>query len=245
MAGSRHYTRAPITEAIIDIRADVDEDLSLELLGNLHVEIREAYPTKARRQLAHGHFEVGQRIAASATSTPVGFLFKSTDEKQVFQARPDGFTLSRLAPYESWEPFRSEAQRLWEMYRKASNRKAVTRVAVRYINRIDIPRPISEINDYLRVGPKVSADLQHPISGMFMQLTFPQTDISCTAILTEAFGNPTVPNNVSVILDIDLFRDRDVPQDDPGIWEMFEVLHERKNAIFEACITDKTRELFQ
>lgn len=50
---------------------------------------------------------------------------------------------------------------------------------------------------------------------------------------------------VSIILDVDLFRTADPPQDEDAVWEYFETLHQGKNDIFEACITPSTRELFQ
>ena len=52
-------------------------------------------------------------------------------EKQLVQARANGFTAHRLAPYEGWETFRHEARRLWDVYRQTVRPK-VARVAVRY-----------------------------------------------------------------------------------------------------------------
>ena len=47
------------------------------------------------------------------------------------------------------------------------------------------------------------------------------------------------------MLDIDIFSDQDVPDDEDAIWEFFERLHVRKNEVFESCITDTSRKLFQ
>lgn len=33
--------------------------------------------------------------------------------------------------------------------------------------------------------------------------------------------------------------------DEEGVWSFFEELHVRKNQIFEACLTDRTRELIR
>lgn len=240
-----HYPKAPITEAIIDIRVRLAESVRLNDLENLHETIREQYPEKTNRNLAHGRFEIGKQVIASASQQAVGFLFKTTDEKQVFQARLDGFTMSRLAPYESWEPFRDEARRLWELYRNSVEPDEVTRLAVRYINRIDIPLPFDDLNQFLRTFPEVSSDLPQSLTGLLMQLTIPQPDIECVTLLNEALIQPAKPDVASVILDIDLFRVSNLPQDDSGMWEFFEILHTRKNEVFEACITDNARELFK
>jgi uncharacterized protein (TIGR04255 family) len=47
------------------------------------------------------------------------------------------------------------------------------------------------------------------------------------------------------VLDLDLFRDvRWDPADDDALWAFMERLRVRKSEIFEASVTDKTRELF-
>ena len=77
-----------------------------------------------------------------------------------------------------------------------------------------------------------------------MQLTIPHPDIECVALLNQALIEPRQPGLASIILDIDLFRQENVPQDEKEMWDFFEVLHDRKNDVFEACLTDKARELF-
>ncbi|MGE0375920.1 MAG: TIGR04255 family protein [Planctomycetaceae bacterium] len=244
MTSRQPYSRAPITEAIIDIRVKAPESVRLDQVEKLHESIQDEYPGKVARHLAHGRLTIGAQVSALASQMPIGYLFKSQDEKQIFQARLDGFTMSRLAPYESWEPFRDEARRLWQLYRDEVQPEEVTRLAVRYINRIDIPFPFDDLNEYLRTFPEVSADLPQTLAGLFMQLTIPQPDIESMTLLNEALIEPAKPDIASIVLDIDLFRQSNPPQGEVEIWKFFEVLRQRKNEIFEACITAKARKLF-
>jgi uncharacterized protein (TIGR04255 family) len=71
----------------------------------------------------------------------------------------DGFAMSRLAPYENWNAVRDEARRLWDIYRSIAKPSKLIRLAVRYINRIDMPLPLGDFKDYLRTVPDVSPDL--------------------------------------------------------------------------------------
>jgi uncharacterized protein (TIGR04255 family) len=152
--------------------------------------------------------------------------------------------VNRLAPYEGWQPLRDEAKRLWVAFREKTQPTKVTRLAVRYINRLDMPSQ-SELKDYLRTSPEVSPELPQGLSGFFMQLTLPQPDIRGTLVLNEAGVPSGRPEVASVVLDIDLFREEDVGQSEEWIWDYLESLRRRKNEIFEACITDRLRELFQ
>ena len=244
MTTRRHYANSPITEAIIDLRVKLPENVKIGDLEPIHDRIRSQYPNKENRTLARGRFEVGRGVSASASSQSIGFFFKSEDERQIVQARLDGFTMSRLAPYESWRPFRDEARRLWDLYRETVCPEAVERLAVRYINRLDIPKPFDDLNEYLRTFPEVSPDLPQGLSGLFMQLTVPQADIKSMLQLTEALIEPNRPEVVSIVLDVDVFRTDDIPSDDDAVWDFFEVLRNCKNDVFEACVTPKARELF-
>jgi uncharacterized protein (TIGR04255 family) len=242
VATSRHYTRTPITEAIIDFHVAVPEGVALSDLERCQDA---AYPGKKPLPVPAGPIELGKEGPTSATSRQVGFLFATADKKQLFQARTDGFTVHRLAPYEGWEPFRDEARRLWDIYRQTARARQVTRVAVRYINRLDLPLPVVELKDYLRTSPEVSRDLPQGLDDFFMQLSIPQPNIKGTLLLREMLVPPAAPGVASVVLDIDLVRSSEIPADDAEFWAFIESLRVRKNEIFEACIANRTRELIR
>ena len=142
------------------------------------------------------------------------------------------------------EPFCKEARRLWQLYRERLKPVAVTRVAVRYINRLDIRAERIELKDYLRTMPEIAEGLPQTLDGYFMQLQIPMDDIRCKLLLNETIGESPKSGCLSLILDIDLFRTDDIPDDEESIWQLFELLHVRKNEVFEACITDRARETF-
>lgn len=245
MTPQRRYKKPPITEAIIDLRVELPPDFSISGLKEAHEGQEATYPTIQERHAAFGQMQIGPQVSATASSQHIGYLFRSGDSKQIYQARLDGFTMSRLAPYESWNALRDEARRLWDIYRTVTKPAKVTRLALRYINRIDIPIPHQDFKDYLRTVPEVSPDLPQGLSGYFMQLTIPLEDIKSLALINETIIEPASQNAVSVVLDIDIFRTADLPTDEEGIWAFFEELRARKNQVFEACITDRARELFQ
>ena len=246
MTTQRHYSKAPITEAIIDLRVELPERITLADLEAIHPKEESNYPTKKNRYEVTGHMAFGRNVSVDASQEQKGFLFISEDEKQIFQAKLDGFTMSRLAPYNRWELFRDEARRLWDVYRQAVNPERVVRVAVRYVNRIDIPlKSLKDFGEYLLSVPVVSPQLPQGLTGYFMRLEIPFDDIRSHCYLNEAVIPPSSPNVVSIVLDVDVFRLEDAPQEEEEIWSFIEKLRDRKNSIFEACITDRARELFQ
>lgn len=246
MCELQHYENAPITEAIIDLRVARCAELTIEKLKTSCDKIITEYPNIEPQFEVSGKIEVQPGVSAStsAQQEQIGYRCTSKDWKYICQSRINGLTFSRLAPYESWQPFRDKAKQCWDNYRNSTKPTEITRLAVRYINRIDIPHQTVELKDYFRTSPEVPPDMSKSIAGFFTQLRIRQNDIAAQLLLNQAVVPSSHEGVTSIILDLDLFRENDVPQDEPEIWAFFETLHARKNDLFESCITDKTRELF-
>jgi uncharacterized protein (TIGR04255 family) len=239
----RHYENAPIREAIIDIQIDGAASIKLSALEKIDLRTQ-GYPE--RRNMVTGHFH-GQLQAGEFTATAKqdqsGYQFIGAEGKQLAGFRLDGFAFSRLAPYETWDSFRKEAWRLWEFYREATGPSAITRVGVRFVNQLDLPADLRDFRDYIRTYPELSSDLDQRLAGFFMQVQIPQPDIGAMLLLNQAMVPPPNPQTVSIILDIDIVKQGLKVLSNDEVWDIMEVLRVRKNLVFEACITNMTREL--
>jgi uncharacterized protein (TIGR04255 family) len=244
-----HYDHAPITEALIDIRIEPPSGFGFEQLQPIKQHISANYPRQQELQRGQAELSIGEEIKAETSQKKWGLLCFSDDGKQVFQAHTDGFTFSRLEPYETWERLRDEAKRLWRIYRDHVKPVKVVRVAVRYLNQINLPGTSANPEDYFNTYPQLASNLSEELRqiGPFsMTLRIPQRDLNGMLILNEALASEqTVKNTVPVILDIDLFVPTPKIADDGSLWDLLDRLRERKNIYFEACITDKTRELIR
>jgi len=241
----RHYSRAPITEAILDLKVILPDKFPIEKFLEIHARIRDRFPTSEPIHVGSLAIQAGPEIQVDASRQHSGFLFRSKDGLRIFQATLQGFTFNRLAPYDSWEEFSDDARNLWEIYKDICKPTFVTRAAVRYINRIDIPveGPI-KLQDYLKTAPEIASGLsQKNLSSFFMQLQIPQEDLNCMLVINETLALPPSPGFISVIFDIDLFRQQAWQSDDEDIWNFLTQLRERKNQVFRESITEKTEEL--
>ncbi len=238
--------RAPITEALIDIRVQLPADVGIETFAQLHDDVREGYPTRDERRSAQAAFHVDPNQGVQMDTTPPnidGYIFRSDDGTQVFQARLDGFTFSRLHPYESWQQLRDEAERLWCIYERHAKPVSITRLALRYINRIRIPLPAGELKQWLLTAPDIAPSLPQSLEGYFMQLVIPFEEHGVRAIVNqtiEAAQDEVLP----LILDIDAFKDVGW-RDARNLWNELEILRDVKNRVFFGTITQETEALFK
>lgn len=247
MQVQRHYTRAPITEAIIDLQVVFPEGISVARFADIHSHISDRFPIKEPIYTGTGSFifQPGSPVQVDANQQQNGYLFRSVDNLRIFQATLSGFTFNRLAPYKSWEEFSSDARFLWEMYRNICEPTYVTRTVLRYVNQINIPfEGAIDLKDYLNTAPEVADGLPGSVlSSFFMQLQIPQNDLNCMLVINEALVPPASPEIITVILDFDLYRQQIWQRDDEDIWHFLEELRHRKNLAFNMSITDKTRRL--
>lgn len=244
----KRYKNAPITEAVIEIRIQAPASLDPSELQNLADAVKADFPKQAPMQLlqmgiaAQAPPEEG--LSQTFSQAKIGFRLSKSDDSRIVQLRREGLAYSHMAPYTEWETFRAEAQPLWQRYRAAIPDAKLARCALRYINRVDIPETKIELYDYFTLYPKIPEQLpQQDVLGMTLSLHMPQPDLECVAVINQALVEPAKPGHISVILDIDVFRLGIEVWQDSEVWAFLDKLRDRKNEIFESCITDRTREL--
>jgi uncharacterized protein (TIGR04255 family) len=244
-----NYRRAPITEAVIDLQyADKLPENDLDAVAS---------KLKAHYLFTENLSEVSVKVDASKTGVPprvdpvienLGFKMASSDQADAVLLTKQGLTASRLAPYIGWESFRGIALRNYQLYRGIAGYRKLARMAVRYVNRLDLPLDDGGVvheQEFVHVGPRLPAGLSPtPLHNFSQTMEGRLPALKSAFRITNAILPPAVLGTLALLLDIDIYRTTDVPQRDQDIWEFFDVLRTEKNRIFEQCVTDKAREMF-
>jgi len=241
------FPNAPITEALLDIRVSLPETISLSNLEGMQEAIKKRYPHKKPRSSNTIRVEMKENATepeVTRTGGPDGFFFTSADQKQIIQARMDGFTFSRLKPYDRWETFRDEAKEIWGYYIKYAVPTTVTRIALRYVNRIEIPFPMRDFKDFVTTTPEIAPALPQGMTEFFMRLVIPEPNRKATVIINQTMEPVESGSKLPFIFDIDVFRVMSFPVSEGEFWGQFEELRDLKNEVFFKSTTAKARELF-
>ena len=246
MADWPRFPNAPINEALLDIRAKLPPGVDLSRLATFQEGIGERYPDRSERSSWQAGFELQPTgdVKLHPIGGPNGYLFKAPDGRRLVQARLDGFTFNWLKPYDKWQTFRDEAKELWRRYLDIATPQGVSRIALRYINQLNIPLPMEDFKDYIRTTPEIAPGLPQGLQNFFMRLEIPDPDSRAIAIVTQTLA-PQKEDALPLILDIDVIREQTFHAQSSEIWEAFEQLRDLKNRIFFLSITDKAKDLFK
>lgn len=243
------FPNPPITEAIFDIRVSLPKDTTIELLATFQDEIKDSFPTRKDRRKLQGGFQFHPNNppkVLTPSDTVDGYLFHSKDGKKIVQARLDGFSFNMLKPYSNWESFSEEANTLWQHFINIANPINVTRLALRYINRIELPLPFNDFKEYVVTIPEVGPNIPVAVSDFFCKLVTTNVDKNITAIITENIDTKKQTlEKLPLIFDIDAFKQVNLKPTGSDVNDIMEELRNFKNDIFLNSLTDKTKELFK
>jgi len=242
MATPEHLNHAPITEAVIDLRIETPTGITFEAFERLlegHNNL--GYVKKSR--IMTGAFGFALKADESVQplaerSRRIGVRLHSPDEKYVGQLSLEGFTLSRLQPYESWDNLIAEARRLWAGYSACLGGPRIIRAATRYINNLRLPitRPLEQ---FLNLVPLIPNDLSNVmLSGFLIRHVLNDPQSQATVILTEALEVKSLDAPLPIILDIDAFKEAPFSAPGSAVWAYLDQLRALKNRAFFACLTD-------
>jgi len=237
------YKRPPITEAVIEFRPK--QPLDIRLISKAEAKFRKNYP------LSQNFSTMGVRVNPAMQSADVhqeyvGHRLCTNDQTDILTITTASFAVARLAPYPGWDVFRKRAEEDWHQWKSIVGSHQLNRIGIRYINRIDIPvEPTKKIDldEYLKCFPELPNDSFKALTHYAMQLVLPLED-NCQAIINTGSVPAPLLNHASFILDFDISREINLPQRDDEIWNLIDKIREYKNYIFEQCITDKARALF-
>lgn len=241
---NRKYRRPPIVEAVCEFYFDMTQWDDM-VPGLYYDRVRKQYPRKKELQAIAVEIGVGTGICGSRV-TPGGkrYQFISDDEKRIIQIERNLLVVNQLRMYphfESWKPIIISALK---QYCALTSPRGIKRLGMRYLNRIEIPSDRFTMEDYFQVYPEVPRELGGSHGQYLLRLEMSPVQSGHQLLLTLG----TAPVNRSGIsgqmldlYDVIEFKESLPPRE---ITAAIDEAHENIETVFENCITDKLRELF-
>jgi uncharacterized protein (TIGR04255 family) len=242
-----HLPRAPIVEAVIHWVARAGKPLSQEELRKQLAERLPEYPDCQPQQ----RLEFEAQIVPDGSSTQLrrdswhGFRLTSADKLQIAQFSRDGLVFSRQSPYQNWDVFAAEAQRVWAIFVELAQPSEIHRLGLRFINRV-CPLRLDEIGEYLAKPPKCLETLGLPTKGFLYQSMHdvPGRPFQVNVVQTVQPLALSTDDGFGLILDIDVFTTQPFPSLDETMREFLPQMRWLKNKTFFMLMSKKAIKSF-
>jgi uncharacterized protein (TIGR04255 family) len=245
MATPRVLARPPITEALVDLRAVVSQPQ--EAFDAFAEELRPEFPRSDIRRGIKAELKVEHGKLMPPIAKDLGFqgiVAVNPDGTIIVQFRPDGFTFNNLRSYIGGDRLISEALRVWSRFADRMHVLTVTRIALRYINRLELPfHEGDDFGRYLTAAPGLPAGAPQKVSEFLARVVAHDESTTATVISTQRFKTPA-SGLPSVLIDVDAFQFGEFSTNPQDLRTILEPLRILKNQTFFSLLTDEAVKLF-
>ena len=241
-------SRAPIVEAIIGVTARAVSTWEESAITEQFKRCLPEYPNVQSHREIRREFKLAPGAKSEQAVQDMGWLglrCESEDKLHIAQFNRDGFTFSRLKPYQVWEQFYQEGLRLWGLYNEIAQPSEIQRIGLRFINRIEFSQDRVDLDDFLQNPPKTPLGMDVPFEGFLHHNTLevPGYPYSINVIQTVQ-PSQGADDSWGVILDIDVFTTKPIVNQDL-IGQHLAEMRWLKNKAFFGSITSKTLEMIK
>jgi len=235
-----NLTNSPILEAVIHWEAHASKPLEqISLKDSLTKRLPE-YPIIQPQYGIEVKIEgtSDDRSQFSQHTQWNGFRLEDNPKNYVAQFTHTGIAFSRVQSYESWENFKTEALRVWDVFVELAEPQAIRRLGVRFINRILLKQDES-ISTYLTSEPYRLSGLEISPKSFFYQDTYQVSNYPYQINLVRTIQpNQTGSGSEqALIVDIDVFTN-EVSRIQEDLNQQLAEMRWLKNKIFFSNITN-------
>ncbi len=241
---TKQYRNPPLIEAACEFSYRLGE-LWVEAIRDRYYDaIKERYPNKGRsvRQNLEAaplidEQGVGQSLNLSATEVSV---FADADRRAFIQLTPDTLTINVTTPYPSWKGVRPRIGEALAALTHVVGIDALTSARLIYIDRIILPEG-AQIDRFLTFRPCLAPAFPWQSADLYLGLHATDPDGSTYTIELRR-EVPGQGDGEIFLLRSEYAVERDQSMTEGLVW--IETAHERIDELFEACLTDELRKLF-
>ncbi len=243
-----HLKNPPAVEAVLDITTNELDEADLRLLDVETVALKNGFPKKDQIHLFEGCFsEKGKEHQVSYKNKPLGYSYKSDDQKEIAQFRVNGFSYNRLQPYPGWNDFIKSGLEAWSIYKDIRKRVEIKRLGLRFINVIEVPGETVTPSKYFKVA--IESQLKAGL-GRIRQFQYKYVrefeENDCFAIVNFAQLAQRDAGPARFVLDIDVIKEAPAKGlEELEVSKYLEHMRQAKNTVFFDTLKSGTLERYR
>ena len=249
----KKYANPPLIEAICDFHFIPGQPWDWTVLGLVYDQIKGEFPNKFQPPGPMFNVSIGTPPSGPMPGM-VRMQFQREDGSALVQVGPDNLTINHLTPYSGWPGYRDMIAGTLSAYRGIAAPQGLSRIALRYVNRINIPARLMgefgvEIGDYVLAQPSVPDRIPQVFSSWAQRVEMSFDEANMVLVLQSGTGPGSEAFPVSILLDLTMSPPvqmlppmQPIALDAALMW--LEQAHTSIESVFEECLGPKARELF-
>jgi len=234
-------SKAPISEAVVEFRCPQTAWIDHEARITKAKENFQEFQTieHLKRFVSELEFSLGKpTLHKDKDEGLFGFQMKAPGSpNRTLTFNGDLASYSEQSPYTGWEEFRGVAELVWDTYRTIANPKEISRVGLRFINRIPIHGPEFRIEQILRTPPVELSGLSVPFVEFLYSDVLAVPDTHYIIKITRAVVRRDGQHHL--VIDIDVACSPGPQMDDSSIIKTLDEMRWLKNKAFFGTITEQ------
>lgn len=243
----RTYKNPPLIEALCEFHFAPETPQKFDsIIQLLSQRIQAHFPKRLQLQLQASQIDVGASGMAEITKQILPLVrFQSTHGQVLIQVGQNLLTVNHLRPYTSWENFLPSIEVGLHAYREVVKPATILRIALRYINRIEIPGNRIQLEEYLELRPFIGQTVLQDLAAFTLGIQIPHEDGRDMLSIQLASTDSGSLDTVAILLDLTYYLTRTEDFSLDTVSEWLTTAHNTIEEAFEACLTDHLRNLFE
>jgi uncharacterized protein (TIGR04255 family) len=238
----RRYPNPPVVEALCEIYTD-GSAWDPTVPGLFYERVRDRFPKRGQARDVEIEVTVGAPAPATkVTPSEPRSQFAREDGSRMIQVARDLVVVNQLRPYPAFEEWRPQILEALDLYRELAKPSQVSRIGLRYLNRVVVPEPEVPMDRYFQLYPELPKALG-TLHGPFMLRIELPTEVPGHQLVVT-FGSAPRDREGTQAFVLDLYDVVGSPGFD-AVPQRIDEAHAHIERAFEAILTDATRALFQ
>ena len=247
MARIRTLAKPPIVEALLDVQFSVNSEVTDDEIRSFVDQQVPSGWTKQSMSAIEAKFgpipsEEGDVPAASLSNRIDGYIVRDPEIAIAIQYRKDRISFSRIKDYRSWESLIAEFEPVFSSVVSFLRPTSSSRIAARFINRIDLPQGRVVVEEFLIAPPLLPTRPDVEFQSFRQQAVLNNVDGFTVAVNV---GTAASADKDAFIVDVDVFKSESMGTTFESIRPIFDQIRSVKNEIFFSLVHEKALEAYE
>lgn len=242
----KNYKNSPIVEVIVEFQFIPSEPWDITIPGLFYEKVKSDFPKKEEQVSYIVEFKNKDGAVEPSANLKQRIKFIRSDNSALLQIWRDVLTVNHFKSYPTWKKFKLLIQKNLRTYLEIAKPKGFKRLGLRYINKIQFKERTIETKDYFRYYPEIPEKIiPKSHAGFSCRVEIPYQEERDRLILSLGTTFPDKPFKLASILDLDYIMLKPEGVSIEGFSDWLEEAHTVVEDAFEACLTERCKNLFE